>query len=77
MHGQLQLPIGEMAIDQNKSFEWLRYGNRKGETESLIVAAKEQALKTRPKEGRIHRSPTDRKCRICKSLGETIEHIIP
>lgn len=76
MHGQLQRQMEELNADLDMSFDWLRKGDIKGETESLIIAAQDQALRTKSMEVRIHRTSTDSKCRICKEMEETVEHII-
>lgn len=75
LHGQLQQQMNEVGIDKNLSFLWLRTGNIRAETESLIIAAQDQALTTRAIEARIHRTQTDGKCRICQKFEETVEHI--
>lgn len=76
MHGQLFRDMNQLAIDKNTSFAWLKYGDLKVETESLIVAAQDQALKTRYQEFMIHKTRSDGRCRICKQHIETVDHII-
>lgn len=44
-----------------KQTNWMRVGNIQGETESLIVAAKD--------------TKNDSKCQICKIYDESLEHI--
>jgi hypothetical protein len=43
-------------------------GDLKGETESEIITAQDQALQ--------NQTETDSKCRFCKQFDETVEHII-
>ena len=63
------------SIESNLSTMWLSKGILKGETESLIVAAQDQALNTRYRERKIHKKHVNSKCRICHQFEETIEHI--
>ena len=46
MHGQLPRNLDEKLVDIEKSYRWLNSGNIKGETESIIVAAQDQAIIT-------------------------------
>jgi hypothetical protein len=46
MHGQMPRSLGEELVDIEQSYRWLKYGDIKGETESTIVAAQEQAIST-------------------------------
>ena len=54
----------------------MKHSGLKGETESLIIAAQDQAIRTRWQSKHIHhQSPTD-KCRMCNEQPETVSHII-
>jgi hypothetical protein len=46
MHGQYSYKLGEKLVDMEQSNRWLKCGDIKGETESTIVAAQDQAAKT-------------------------------
>jgi hypothetical protein len=46
MHGQLPRSLDEKLVDIEQSYRWLKYGDIKGETESTIVAALNQAIST-------------------------------
>ena len=48
----------------------------KKETERLLIAAQNQALRTNVIKKRIDKSHGDSKCRMCKEAGETVTHII-
>ena len=48
----------------------------KRETESLIVAAKNQSIRTTLVKARIDKSQRDSLCRICRKVDETIVHIV-
>ena len=75
MHGQYPLMLENDSIESNLSTIWLSKGVLKAETESLIVAAQDQALNTRYRERKIHKKHVNSKCRICHQFEETIEHI--
>ena len=46
MHGQLPRNLDEKLVDIEQSYRWLKSGDIKGETESTIVAAQDQAIST-------------------------------
>ena len=46
MHGQLPRNIDEKLVGTEQSYRWLKSGDIKGETESTIVAAQDQAINT-------------------------------
>ena len=46
MHGQLPSNLDEKLVDIEQSYRWLKSGDIKGETESTIVAAQDQAFST-------------------------------
>lgn len=76
MHGQYPLLLEGEPVASNLSTMWLSKGVLKGETESLITAAQDQALNTRYRDRKIHGRVRDSKCRICHQFEETIDHII-
>jgi hypothetical protein len=43
MHGQFPRSLDE-ELDKEQSYRWLKFGDIKGETESTIVAAQDQAI---------------------------------
>ena len=75
MHGQYQRQTREVASEG--SWEWLTRGELKKETEGMLMAAQEQALRARyvqnKIDGQIAISPM---CRKCNKKSETINHII-
>lgn len=48
----------------------------KRQTESLIIAAQDQALRTSYRKARIEHSRESASCRMCKTKDETVTHII-
>ena len=63
-------------MDMKETYGWLKAANLPAATEGLVVAAQDQALRTRYYERKIlHRdvSPT---CRMCSVGLETVDHIV-
>ena len=46
------------------------------ETESLIVAAQNQSIRTNLVKAKIDKSQGDSLCRVCRKVDESIDHII-
>jgi hypothetical protein len=46
MHGQFTRSLDKKLVDREQSYRWLKFGNIKGETESTVVAAQDQAIST-------------------------------
>ena len=55
---------------------WLRKGNFKRETESLLRAAQSNTIRTNQIKARIDKTQQNSKCRLCGDRDETINHII-
>ena len=55
---------------------WLKNGNLERETESLLIAAQNNAIRTNPIKTRIDKTQQNSKCRLCCGRDETINHII-
>ena len=47
MHGKLPKYLEKDHVDQQMSFQWIKYTGLKGETDGLITAVQDQALNTR------------------------------
>ena len=48
-----------------KTWTWLRKGNFKRETESLLIAAQNNTVKTNHTKARINNTQQNSKCRLC------------
>ena len=48
----------------------------KRETESLILAAQEQAIRTNVIKAKIDNTQKESKCRMCGKVDETVNHIV-
>ena len=64
------------TISHQKTWTWLRKGNFKRETESLQIAAQNNAIRTNHIKARIDKTQQNSKCRLCYDRDETINHII-
>ena len=74
LHGQLVRDIEE--IPDEKSWKWMRNGHVKRETESLIIGAQDQAIRTNAIKAKVDKTRHDSMCRMCNEKDETITHII-
>jgi hypothetical protein len=75
MHGQFPRNLDEKLVGNEQSYQWLKFGNIKGETESTIVAAQDQAISTNYFKNKILKEEFDSKCWLCKKHEETIDHL--
>ena len=74
LHGQFHKATERLK--SNKSWDWLRKGYLKKETESTIIAAQDQALCTRSLRKRVYGEDIDPSCRLCGAAEETVSHIV-
>jgi len=74
LHGYFKRQTQE--ISHQKTWTWLRKGNLKRETESLIIAAQDNAIRTNYIKAKIDKTQRNSKCRMCGDKDETINHII-
>ena len=70
MYGQLPRNLDEKLVDIEQSYRWLKSGDIKGETESAIVAAGDQAISTNYFKNKILKQEIGSKCRLCKQHEE-------
>ena len=62
-------------ISHQKTWTWLRKGKLKSETESLLIAAQNNAIRTNHIKTIIDKTQQNNKCRLCGDRDETINHI--
>jgi len=75
MHGQLPRNLDEKLVDIEQSYCWLKSGDIKGETESTVVEAQDQAISKKYFKNKILKEETKSKCRLCKQNEDAIEHL--
>ena len=63
-------------ISHDKTWTWLRKINPWRETESLLIAAQNNAIRSNHIKARIDKTQKISKCRLCGDRDETINHII-
>ena len=63
-------------ISHDKTWTCLRIANFKRETESLLIAAQDNAIRTNHIKARIDKTQQNSKWRLCGDRDETINHII-
>ena len=73
-HGRFKQLIHNISHD--KTWTWLRKGNFKRETESLLIAAQNSTIRTNHIKARIDKTQQNSKCKLCGDRDETITHII-
>ena len=74
LHGQFLTQTDEEA--RKKRWLWLRSTGIKRETESLIMAAQEQAIRTNGIKAKIDKTQEESKCRMCGRVDETVNHVL-
>ena len=74
LHGLFRKATEE--VRSKRSWNWLKKGYAKKETESTIVAAQDQALCTRNLRNAVYRENVESICRVCGTAGETVAHIV-
>ena len=74
LHGQFLRPTENES--GNDRWNWLRNTGIKRGTESMIMAAQEQAIRTNSIKAKIDKTREESKCRMCGQVDETVNHII-
>jgi len=75
MHGQIPRNLDEKLVDIEQSYRWLKSGDIKGETESIILAAQDQEISKNYFKNKILKQETGSECRLCKQHEESIDHL--
>ena len=74
LHGRFKQVINNISHD--KTWTWLRKGNFKRETESLLMAGQNSAIRTNHIKARIDKTQQNSKCRLCSDRDEAVNHIM-
>ena len=74
LHGQFLRQTDSEAGKER--WMWLKGTGLKRETESLILAAQEQAIRTNVIKAKIDNTQEESKCRMCGKVDETVNHIV-
>ena len=74
LYGRFKLLINN--ISHQETWTWLRKETLKRETESLLIAAQDNAIRTNHIKARMDKTQQYSKCRLCGDTDETINHII-
>ena len=74
LHSQHFTQSKEVRSDH--CWAWLQNEDLKTETESLIVAAQNQSIRTNLVKAKINKSQRDSLCRVCRKVDESINHIV-
>ena len=74
LYGRFKLLIKN--ISHGKTWTWLRKGNFKRKTQSLLIAAEDNAVRTNHIKARIDKTQQNSKCRRCGDRDQTINLII-
>ena len=62
--------------NNDKTWTWLRNGNFKRGTESRLITAQNNTVRTNHIKARIDKTQQNSKCRLCGNRDETINHIM-
>ena len=68
--------MSSFRVRDKKTWEWLKKGRRKKETEGTIIAAQDQALRTNSIKRIIDKQNVSAKCIICGEGDKTVRHIV-
>ena len=74
LHGQYLRQTKE--VRRHQCWAWLQNGDLKRETESLIVAAQNQSIRTNLVKEKIDKSQGDSLSRVCRKVDGRIDHIV-
>lgn len=75
LYGQYPRQV-ENITKKEETYQWLITGTLKKETEGLIVAAQDQALRTNCIKVKIDKQVGSPMCRLCGSKEETVDHLV-
>ena len=73
LYGHFKRQTSKMSHEKIRT--WLRKGNFKRETESLLITAQDNVIRTNYIKSKIDKIQQNSKCRLCGDRDETIKHI--
>ena len=73
LNGRFKRPRSDISIE--KMCTWLRKGNHLRETESLLIATRNNTIRTNHIKARIDKTQQNNRCRLYGDRDETINHI--
>ena len=76
LHVKYPIRASDPDVNSSLTHKWLASSGLKSETESFIIAAREQNLPTRNFQANILENSADPKCRVCNKHTETIDHLV-
>ena len=74
LHGQFLRQIEEIRNDA--TWDWLRKGDLKKETEGMITAAQDQALRANAIKAKVEQQNLSPLCRMCGEKDESMGHLV-
>ena len=74
LHGQF-LPQTEEIRDDD-TWDWLRKGELKKETEGMITVAQDLALRTNAMKAKVEKQNLSPLCRMCSEIDESMGHLV-
>ena len=74
--GESQYLRQTKEVRSEGSWVWFLNRGLKRETDSLIVAAQNQSVRTNLVKARIDKSQKDMLCKLCKKADESIDHLV-
>ena len=74
LYGHFKRQTNEVSYKKTRT--WLRKEKLKRETESLLIAAQNSAIRTNFVKAKIDETQQNNKCRLCSDREETINSII-
>ena len=63
-------------VRSDQCWSWLQNGDLKRETESVIVAAQNQSIRTNLVKAKLGKSQGDSLCRVRRKVDESIDHCV-
>ena len=74
LHGQFLRQTEEIRDDV--TWDWLRNGDLKKETEGMITAAQDQALRTNAIKAKVEKQSLSPFCRMCVKKDDSMGHLV-